>query len=64
MEIIAKNDADITPTQRANAIKFINSQYPNTTPYGHSEVSPGDRTNEGAEIAQTIRQMRAKQAGK
>jgi hypothetical protein len=59
MEIIAKNDADITPTQRANAIKFIQSQFPHTTPYGHSEVSPSDRTNEGVDIARTIRQLRA-----
>jgi hypothetical protein len=60
MEIVAKDDADITAKQRENAIKFIQSQYPNTTPYGHSEVSH-DRTNEGVDIARTIREMRANQ---
>jgi len=62
MEIIARDDADITATQRAKAIEFINRQYPSTPVYGHSEVSPSDRTNEGVDIARTIRQQRAEQA--
>jgi hypothetical protein len=62
MEIIAKDDADITPRQRENAIKFIQSQYPSTPVYGHSEVSPRDRTNEGVDIARTIRQQRENQS--
>jgi hypothetical protein len=58
MEIVAKDDADITAKQRENAIKFIQSQYPSTPVYGHSEVSPSDRTNEGVNIARTIREQR------
>jgi hypothetical protein len=37
MEIVAKDDADITAKQRENAIKFIQSQYANVPVYGHSE---------------------------
>jgi hypothetical protein len=63
MEIIAKNDADITETQKKNFYEWYEKQYPRTTPYGHSEASPGDRTNEGVEIAKHIREQRNQRPG-
>jgi hypothetical protein len=64
MEIVANDDRDITSTQRVNAIRFIQENYPATPVYGHSEVSPSDRTDEGVAIANTVRQLRGQQVNK
>lgn len=61
MEITAKNDADMTEAQKAAAIAFVQRNYPNTPVYGHSEVSPGDRTNEGVNVSTAVRELRARE---
>jgi N-acetylmuramoyl-L-alanine amidase/Protein of unknown function (DUF2934) len=43
MEIIAKDDADVTPAQKAAFARFIAARYPNTPLYGHGEVNPGHK---------------------
>ena len=56
MEVIAKNDADVTPAQVAAAQKFIGQNYPNTPVFGHGEVNPGHKeADEGMSIVNAIR---------
>jgi hypothetical protein len=43
MEIIAKNDADVTAAQAASAAAFMKKYYPNTPVYGHGQVNPGHK---------------------
>src|ERR1700722_12451763 len=43
MEIIAKNDKDVTDAQAAMAAAFIAADYPNTPIRGHGQVNPGHR---------------------
>jgi hypothetical protein len=43
MEIIAKDDADVTPAQKAAFARFIAARYPNTALFGHGEVNPGHK---------------------
>ena len=60
MEVIAKNDADITPAQVAAARAFIANHYPNTPVYGHGEVNVGHKqATEGATIVSAVRQDRS-----
>jgi hypothetical protein len=60
MEVIAKNDKDVTPAQVAAARKFIAERYPNTPVYGHGEVNPGHKeADEGMTITGAIRSDRA-----
>jgi hypothetical protein len=59
MEVIAKNDADVTPAQVAAAKRFIQKYYPNTPVYGHGEVNPGHKeATEGLTITRAIRNER------
>lgn len=43
MEIIADNDKDVNPAQKAAFARFIQARYPNTPLYGHGEVNPGHK---------------------
>jgi hypothetical protein len=48
MEIIAKDDADVTDAQKKSFAQFIATRYPNTPIFGHGEVNPGHKeTDEG-----------------
>ncbi len=51
MEVMAPNEASITPEQQQKAVDFLNSLYSDTPVLAHSQVSPEDRTNEGEMIA-------------
>jgi hypothetical protein len=63
MEVIAKNDKDVTPAQIASARKFIAEKYPNTPVFGHGEVNPGHKeADEGMTITGAIRNDRANKA--
>ena len=60
MEVIAKNDADVTPAQVAAAKRFISKYYPRTPVFGHGEVNPGHKeATEGMTITRAIRRERA-----
>jgi hypothetical protein len=59
MEVIAKNDKDVTPAQIAAARDFIAKNYPNTPMFGHGEVNRHKETDEGMSIVNTIRNARA-----
>jgi hypothetical protein len=58
MEIISKNDADMTARQKANTRAYLQGHYTSSQILGHSEVSPRDRTNEGADLAAAVRAER------
>jgi hypothetical protein len=63
MEVIAKDDKDVTPAQRDAARRFIQERYPNTPVYGHGEVNPGHKeADEGMTITNAIRNDRANKA--
>ncbi len=63
MEVIAKDNNDVTPAQIAAAKAFIANRYPHTPVYGHGEVNPGHKeADEGMAIVNAIRADRA--AGK
>ena len=40
MEVIARDDADVTAVQREAAQRFVRERYPNTPVFGHGEVNP------------------------
>ena len=59
MEVIARDNGDVTPAQVAAAQRFIQQNYPNTPIYGHGEVNPGHKeADEGMAIVGAIRQAR------
>jgi hypothetical protein len=65
MEVIGRDDKDITPAQVEAAKRFIREKYPNTPVYGHGEVNPGHKeADEGMTIVNAIRRERAEQANK
>jgi hypothetical protein len=65
MEIIAKNDRDVTKAQITAAAAFIKKNYPNTPVYGHGEVNPGHKeADEGLTVANAIRQQREAEAAR
>jgi hypothetical protein len=43
MEIIARDDKDVTPAQAAAYARFMAERYPDTPIYGHGEVNPGHK---------------------
>jgi hypothetical protein len=60
MEVVAKNDQDVTPAQVASAKAFVAAYYPNTPVYGHGEVNPGHKqASEGMAIVNAVRADRA-----
>jgi hypothetical protein len=59
MEIVAKDDKDITPAQIASARRFIAENYPDVPVYGHGEVNPGHKqAREGMSVVEAIRAER------
>lgn len=64
MEIIAKNDKDVTPQQIEAAKNFIRKYYPNTPLYGHGQVNPGHKeADEGMTVIDAIKKERREKAG-
>jgi hypothetical protein len=60
MELVARNNQDVTPAQVASAQRFIAANYPNTPVYGHGEVNPGHKqADEGMAVVNAIRADRA-----
>lgn len=58
MEVIAKDDSDLTPAQIAAAQQFIKSTYPGIPVYGHGQVNPGHKQEtEGMTIVNAIQGM-------
>jgi hypothetical protein len=56
MEVIAKDDSDVTPAQVAAAKQFILSTYPGVNVFGHGEVNPGHKqATEGMSIVNALR---------
>jgi N-acetylmuramoyl-L-alanine amidase len=51
MEIIAKDDKDVTPQQAQSFARFIAARYPNTPLYGHGEVNPGHKEADEGQTA-------------
>jgi N-acetylmuramoyl-L-alanine amidase len=63
MEVIAKDDKDVTPAQVAAARAFISKNYPNTPVMGHGLVNPGHKeADEGKTITDAINADRARGA--
>lgn len=63
MEIIAKNDRDVTPEQVEAAKKFIAERYAKTPVYGHGQVNPGHKeADEGMSVVNAINEERAARA--
>jgi hypothetical protein len=64
MEIIAKDDKDVTPAQAAAYAKFMAARYPDTPIFGHGEINPGHKeADEGLTAKRTAEDYRAKLAG-
>jgi hypothetical protein len=60
MEVIAKNDRDVTAAQIKAAKAFIDKNYPDLPVFGHGEVNPGHKeADEGMSIVNAIRDGRA-----
>jgi N-acetylmuramoyl-L-alanine amidase len=60
MEVIAKDDHDVTAAQVKAAAAFMAKNYPNTPVYGHGEVNPGHKqADEGMKIVNAIRNERS-----
>jgi hypothetical protein len=61
IEIAAKNDADITPEQRAGIRQLwptLQARYPGITPLAHGEINPGHKeATEGATALGEIRSL-------
>jgi len=56
MEVIAKDDSDVTPQQVAAAKEFVNKTYPGIAVYGHGQVNPGHKqATEGMTIVNAIK---------
>lgn len=55
MEIIARNDRDVTEAQVKAAREFVAKNYPNTPVYGHGQVNPGHKeADEGMKVVNSI----------
>ena len=54
MEIIAKDEKDVTPAQQAALVRFANERYPDTPFYGHGEISGNRMNDEGIPGAQAV----------
>jgi hypothetical protein len=61
MEIIAKDDSDVTQAQAAAAAAFIRKTYPNIAVYGHGQVNPGHKeATEGQKARLAVEADRAR----
>lgn len=59
MEVIARNNRDVSPEQVAAAQEFIRKNYPNTPVLGHGQVNPGHKeADEGMKIVNAINRER------
>jgi murein DD-endopeptidase MepM/ murein hydrolase activator NlpD len=59
MEVVARDNHDVTPAQVEAARKFIDQYYPDVPVYGHGEVNPGHKqADEGMAIVNAIRSER------
>jgi hypothetical protein len=59
MEIIAKNDKDVTEAQKKAYAAFMAQRYPNTPIFGHGEVNPGHKeADEGLSAKNAALSMR------
>ena len=59
MEVIAKDNDDVTPAQIRAGKAFIDKNYPNVPVYGHGEVNPGHKeADEGMGIVNAVRSGR------
>lgn len=65
IEVIAKDDADMTQAQLDSLKRLAgpNGPYASVPVYGHSQVSPGDRDNEGVRGVAAINEARASGGG-
>lgn len=64
MEIIAKDDSDLTDAQKNSAARFIAARYPNTPVLGHGEVNPGHKeADEGRSASEAALSLRSKLGG-
>ena len=64
MEIVANNDADVTPQQVQSAAQFIQARYPNTPVFGHGQVNPGHKeATEGLSAVNAVNAMRNQVGG-
>jgi hypothetical protein len=59
IEVMAKDDKDVTPLQRRVVEQFIRKNYPNTPVYGHGELVTNREPEEGRTIVTDIRRERA-----
>ena len=61
IEVIAKDDADMTPAQLQSLQRLAGPKgpYANVPVYGHSQVSPSDRENEGVRGVNAINEARS-----
>jgi hypothetical protein len=64
MEVIAKDDKDVTPAQVAATKGFIREHYNNTPVYGHGEVSPSDREASEGKAIRDEREQQSKETNK
>lgn len=59
MEVIARNDNDVTPAQVSSAQQFwqtYSAQHPGVQPFGHGELNPGHKmADEGQTITMALR---------
>lgn len=63
MEVIARNNRDVTAAQIRAGAEFARSKYPNTPVFGHGEVNPGHKeADEGMAITNAIRAERERAA--
>ena len=63
MEIIAKDDKDVTPAQAAAAAAWMAKNYPNTPVAGHGEVNPGHKQErEGMTAVEAVEAERKRRA--
>jgi muramidase (phage lysozyme) len=51
MEIMAKNDKDVTPAQAKAFAQFMQAKYPKVDIYGHGELNPGHREADEGQTA-------------
>jgi hypothetical protein len=65
MEVIARDNGDVTPQQVKAAKAFIEKNYPTTPVFGHGEVNPGHKeADEGMAIVNAIRADRKNASAK
>ncbi len=60
MEIIAKDDSDLSPEEKAAVAPWMAKNFPNTPVYGHGQLNPGHReASEGMTAVRAIEADRA-----